>query len=72
MFSYIYGEISGRTCRGFNLAYLFRLVPGAQTPGAQLNPFFPAVYSNGYLVNVGQPAPVGAVFGVTHVVSELG
>jgi hypothetical protein len=44
---------------------------GAQASGAQVKPFWLAVYQDGGGVNIGYPAAVGVAFGVADIMTEL-
>ena len=42
-----------------------------QTPGAQVEPFWFAIYNNGRRVDVGHPAAVSMTLGVAHIMTKL-
>ena len=44
----------------------------SQAPGAQVEPFYLAIYNKGNCMNIRNPAAVGVAFGVAHVMAELG
>ena len=45
---------------------------GSQASGAQVEPFWLAVYSESNRVDIRHPAPLGVPFGVAHTITELG
>jgi len=47
------------------------LLPGAQTPGADVNPFPFAVYDNGGFADIRQPAPLRMALGMGYIISDL-
>jgi hypothetical protein len=56
--------------RELNLSELRELVPGAQAPGAQVEPLGAAVNGDRGRVNIGRPAPVGMALGVADIMTE--
>jgi hypothetical protein len=52
--------------------YFFSFMVSAQTPGAEIEPFFLAVHGNGNRVDIGYEAAVGAAFRMAYIMSELG
>jgi len=42
-----------------------------QAPGAQVKPFWLAIYNNGGGMNVGYPAAVGVALGVADIMTKL-
>jgi len=46
-------------------------VLGAQASGAQVKPFWLAIYNDGGGMNVGYPAAVGVALGVADIMTEL-
>jgi len=49
-----------------------RLLLATQAPGAEVEPLYLAVDSDGDRVDIRQPTAVGTALGVTHVMTELG
>lgn len=47
------------------------LMPGAQAPGAQVEPFWPAINSNSGRMNIGQPKAVGMALRMADVMTKL-
>jgi hypothetical protein len=47
------------------------LLLGTQTPGADVNPLPFAVYDDGSLADIRQPAPLGMALGMGYVISKL-
>jgi hypothetical protein len=47
------------------------LLLGAQTPGADVDPLPFAVYDDGGLADIRQPAPLGMALGMGYVISKL-
>jgi hypothetical protein len=47
------------------------LLLGAQTPGADVDPLPLAVYDDGGLADIRQPAPLGMALGMGYVISNL-
>ncbi len=45
---------------------------GAQASGAQVKPFWLALYNNSSWMNIRQPAPFGVAFGVSYIMAKLG
>ena len=43
-----------------------------QASGAQVESFLLTIYNDSSRVNIRHPATIGAVFGVTNIVTELG
>ena len=52
------------------LAACFVLI--AEASGAQVESFRLTIYDDSNRVNIGYPATIGAVFGVAHIMTELG
>ncbi len=52
------------------LAACFVLI--AEASGAQVESFRLTIYDDSNRVNIGHPATIGAVFGVAHIMTELG
>ena len=44
---------------------------GAQASGAQVKPFWLAIYNDSDRVNIGHPATVGMALGMANVMTEL-
>ena len=47
------------------------LVLAAQTSGTQIEPLRLTTYNNSGRVNIGYPAPIGMVLGMTDIMTEL-
>jgi hypothetical protein len=47
------------------------LLPGAQAPGADVDPLPFAVYNDGGFADIRQPAPLGMALGMGYIVSDL-
>jgi hypothetical protein len=47
------------------------LLPGAQTPGADVYPLPFAVYDDGGFADIRQPAPLGMALGMGYIISNL-
>jgi hypothetical protein len=42
-----------------------------QAPGAQVEPFWFAIYKNGSRVNIGHPAALSMTLGMAHIITKL-
>ncbi len=45
---------------------------GAQASGTKVKPRWLTISSNGDRVNIRQPFPIGAAFGMAHIMTKLG